>query len=254
MSRRRGLTRAEEKRMKKIQIEQAKLRLQNMKETKEQTEVQYDAYNKAKQMIDDYLRAKEHENYMLEYDYDQQVKDLQDTIDFEAGLLDSRLESWRDTNSLIVEDAENLIESLKAIMSDPELVEMMTGQGWNIQEMLETAQDAVKGKAVDKAANILGQFGGGKIGHPALDILDRMRGFQRGISYVHETGPAILHRGETVLASGQGGSGDIIIENLTISVKELAEIGSVEKLGALLSSAKNSQVLSKNGKSRYRLR
>lgn len=258
MSRRRGLTRSEEKMMKKLQIEQAKLRLQNMKDTKIESETDISLYEEKKRMIEDYIRDKEHETYMLKYDYDQQISDLQATIDSEKSILADRYASWLDYNRQIGESAENLSEQLKSIMTDPELVEALSLQGWDVKEMLAAVTPSTRTaeqQAIDSAIDLLSGFGGGKVRHPGLDILERMRGYQRGTEYVAETGLAMVHAGETIGAAGKHGSSDgMVIQNLTISVREIAEIGSVEKLGAMLSSARNSGIISKEGKTNFRLR
>jgi len=260
MMKRRGLSRQEERRMKQLQIAAAKLRLENMKNTKAETASEHIAYEQAKQMIEEHIAAKEHESYMLKYNYDQQVKDLQTTIDFEAGLLKDRETQWIETTNEIINASGHLVTSLKAILADPELKAQFEEFGFNITEMLETVQ------SIQSSA-------GGAVGTPIQDkitstiydmsptmgrIYESLRrnvmGYKRGTEYVHETGLAMLHRGETIGAAGKDVGGGVQIGSVTIQVKELADIGDVEKLAALLSVAKNSQVLTNSGKSRYRVR
>ena len=83
-------------------------------------------------------------------------------------------------------------------------------------------------------------------------------GFQRGTYYAPSTEPVMIHRGEQIIPAGDStkanGGGDTIIENVTINVKEIADLDDVDKLGALLASAQSSGTLNVRGRTRYRPR
>jgi TP901 family phage tail tape measure protein len=288
MIRRRGLTRSEQKRMKQLQIEQAKLRLKNMKETKEETAELHTEYYERKAMLDDYVRDLEEAQYQLEYTYDQQVQDLQDTIDYEKDILEDRRQQWTETSNEIKTLGEELMRELHAIIADPELLSAfdiididilelrdgvqglmqdlidLTSRTWNIKTNKETAtirpityEEAVTAGEATPADLPPADFDP----YQGYDFTSyNYKGgvytgqFARGIEYVPETGLALVHRGESISASGKQTTNDLTIEHLTIEVQQIADIGDVEKLAALLSSAKNSQLLDKNGKTRFRMR
>ena len=76
-------------------------------------------------------------------------------------------------------------------------------------------------------------------------------GFERGTEYIHETMPIMAHRGESIVPAGrQQGNGGVTIEHVTIQVKEIAEIGSAEKIASVLARA-NSARLTRNGKTTF---
>jgi hypothetical protein len=84
-----------------------------------------------------------------------------------------------------------------------------------------------------------------------------MRHYQHGTDYVPETGPAIVHKGETILpagASSRMSGGDTIIENVVINVQRLEDITSVEKFAAMMQASKASGTLNKRGKTKYNFR
>lgn len=284
MMRRRGLTRNEEKRMKALQIAQAKLRLKNIKETKNETTVQYTEYLDRKKILDDYVTNLENNTYQLKYTYDQQVTDLQTTINYEAGLLVDRKNQWQDITNDIAELGQDLNTRLATILSDENLVSAFD----NIDISITDIRDNVKGLLQDIDAltektypgttqdvwsapsgtgvtsmgdidnvikvfsNLSGTFGQTRL---VQDILGNLTSRARGTEYVHETGLALIHKGETIGAAGKGsGNGGIIIENVTIEVAQIADIGDAEKLSAVLSVAQNSRLLGRSGKTRFRVR
>jgi len=291
MMKRRGLSRNEQKRMKALQIEQAKLRLKNIKETKTETAIMYTDYLDRKKILDDYVTSLEDNTYQLKYSYDQQVIDLQITIDYEAGLLAKRKTQWEDVTNEIATLGEGLSARLKAILSDESLVAAFDNIDINILEIRDNMQDLLTDVSELTAETWPTETGGGGGGGTTIitsepdpatatergtafiqsiidsplaeategrtqitNFLKRITGLQRGSEYVHETGLRLIHQGETIGAAGKDhGDGGIIIENVTIEVAQIADIEDVEKVGAMLSMAANSNVLDKKGKTRYRL-
>jgi len=254
--RRRGLTRMEVKTLKKIQIEQLKLRIENMKNLKHETVEENAIYLEKKEMLEKYQRDASEVVYQMKYTYDQQLKDLKIHIDSEKEALGEREQWWKDTNEEIISLSEQLMLDLGTIMDDPELVAKFGNFGISIKELLEdvkAVQSETTGAvtpetepSVKAGAAFRKIFGG------AYDVLG-LPSLARGLQYVHETGPAMLHRGETIGPAGKDVGSGISIDHVTIEVKEIADIGSIEKLSALLSQAESSGLMRK-GKTNYKLR
>jgi len=259
MMRRRGLTRSEERRMKKLQIQAAKLRLENMKNQKAETASEYLAYERAKQMIDEHIAAKEHESYMLKYNYDQQITDLQTTIDYEQGLLKEREQQWEDTTKDIIGLSSSLVNELTKILGDKALAQAFKDFGFNIQEMLDSARTAyneAKKSSAPVQSSIVSRIAevNPRAAFTYEHLLKSIRGYRGGAEYVHETGMAFVHAGETIGAAGKGTANTISIGNVAIHVDTIAELDDIEKMAAVLSVAKNSEIISKKGDNKYRLR
>jgi len=262
MLRRRGLTRKEERMLKRIQIEQLKLRIEEMKTTQQETEADYSLYLEKKRLIDDYLRAKTEERYQLKYNYDQQLIDLQLLIDNEKLALEELEDGWKDTTDEIAILTQSLVDSLTEILGDPKLAAAFMNIGIDIQNLLNdvknlgettTTTTATGGKTITTTSTDEAKTFAKQLLPPMTQKLLGFVGFQRGIRYVPETQPAIVHRGETISPAGQEIGGGIYIESLTIEVKEIADIGSIEKLNALLSQAEGSGLM-KRGRTNYKLR
>lgn len=270
MMRRRGLTRTEQKQLKRIQIEQAKLRLENMKAAKEAETVDISTYNTKQEVIDNYLNQLKNENYQIQYSYDQQIRDLYKLVSSEEEALETRYQWWDTKNEEILTVSQELMDSLDEVMKDPLFVEMLKEYDLNVVQLekdIAKLRATAEGReapryAPQSSAAIATQKRNeamSKIESPFVrDLIARGRIplLHQGTPYVQETGLAMLQQGERVTSANQNvpeRGGDIIIENVTIDVKQIADIEDVEKLGALMSSAQSSRVLSR-GKTRYRPR
>lgn len=272
MLRRRGLTRMEEKQIKMIQIAQAKARLENMKGQKAALEADVSAYQNSKELIDAYLLKLQEEQYELKYTYDQQIMDLETTISQEGERLQTRYDWWETTNQKIIDNSQGLIDTLDKLMEEPVFLDMLDKYGIKVEELRKTIAGLIT-------------TAGGRVGtYPTaeplpspsptisplikplfapqtrfekllqnLDLPFPFPRFQRGIEYVPETMPAIVDRGEKIIPAGRELPNGIHIDNVTIEVREIAEIDDVEKLSALLSQAESSGLM-KRGKTNYRLR
>jgi len=272
MIRRRGLTRSEQKRMKALQIEQAKLRLKNIKETKEETKEIHTDYLEKKKILDDYVQDLEQNSYQLKYTYDQQITDLQETIDYEKEILRERATEWDKVVSKIISLETQLSKTLEEIMADPELVSAFDAIDIDITELRDNMQGLMGDIDELTQKTWPGKKGPTKMTVPTVAAMPEplretifaktglgrtiaSQFFQRGTEYVHETGFKMVHEGETIKAAGKEPErGGIFIENLTIRVDQIADIDDVEKMGAVLSSAKNAQILDRKGQTRFRLR
>lgn len=275
MMRRRGMTRSEEKRMKKLQIEQAKLRLENMKNTKQETVATYDAYNDKKAYIDQFLAKVSEESYQLKYNYDNQIADLELHISNEKARLDTRYEWWALTNQKIIESSKDLMKQLGAIMDNPELLATFKSFDIDIAGMMSSAvtrQETAKSNfTAPGLANISQQLSMleqmSAMGAPVPEgVIQNLRGMQgilakqqgipeykRGIERVPNTMAAIVHRGESIVPAGKNIEGGTVIQQVTIEVREIADIDSVEKMGAALGAVRQAGVSDRMGRTKYRL-
>lgn len=278
MMRRRGLTRSEQKRMKALQIEQAKIRLENLRETKEETAEMHVDYFDRKNILDDYVRDLEQNQYQLKYSYDQQIQDLQTTIDYESQLLKDRATQWDETIEKITTKEKELGTVLASILSDKDLTSAfdiigvdilalrnnVTGLMGDIQQLTAASWPGKDQTASPDPTVLLERLKqiNQLPGLPTdlswiINSLSNYQGsFYRGTEYVHETGMAMVHKGESIGAAGNstGTSGVVIQGDVIIDVSQIADIGDADKLAALLSVARNTRAISKTGKTKYRLR
>ena len=109
MLKRRGLSRTEQKQLKQIQIEQTKLRLENMKATKDETVLEYDNYEQKKQFIAEFLAGLEEESYQIKYMYTSQIADLDAQIKSEKELLEERYAEYKIVNQKIFDNCAQLV-------------------------------------------------------------------------------------------------------------------------------------------------
>ena len=265
MMRRRGLTRMEEKQIKKIQIAQAKARLEDMKGQKSMSEADVSTYQNSQQLIDDYLLKLQEEQYELKYTYGQQITDLETTISREGEKLQTRYDWWESTNQKIISNSKDLITTLDGIMEEPVFLDMLDKYGLKVENLKNSISElmAVAGGRVGTyvepsytpmtespiVRNVIEQLLSGlPPGAP------RPPGFVGGTYSVPETQLAMVHRGETIIPSGRDISGS---DTFQINIEVNAQISndySVEKLGATLGAAIQTKIADKSGKSKYRMR
>lgn len=274
MIRRRGLTRSEEKMLKKIQIEQAKLRLKNIKETKKEDKELHLSYDEKKKMLDDYVMSLENNTYQLKYSYEQQVADLDATIQYEAGILKDRAVQWDEITGEIRILEKNLTADLEKIIGnkdllsafdiiDIDIIELRD----NVQGLIGDIKELTATTWPDRTENVYSTTIKPMAELARTDPTEYIRATLRGITggriprlsggseYIHETGLKMVHQGETVEAAGKDSEDNrITVENLTISVKEIADIGDSAKLSALISVALNTKNINRSGKTVYRMR
>lgn len=250
MMRRRGLTRSEEKQLKKIQIEQARLRLENMKATKNETAEMYGDYEEKKQFIAEFLAKLEEESYQLKYTLDNEITELETFIDSERVALETRQEWWEITTDKIYATSLDLVNKIGNLPSPVKA--FMEEGGYDISGMEETAKSrAISSGHVSPIASL--------VLRKNPDAYIRMRemglpGFKRGIERVPETMAAIVHRNERIVPDGRDvGNSGTVIQQVTINVKEIADIDSVEKMGAALGATRQAGVTDRMGRSKYRM-
>ena len=76
-------------------------------------------------------------------------------------------------------------------------------------------------------------------------------GFSRGIDYMPRTQRVLVHEGESIVPAGKTTGDSIVIENVTIQVKQIADIGSVEKVGAIIGAVGQSGLIGRRGKVKF---
>ena len=304
MMRRRGLTRNEEKKMKALQIEQAKLRLENMKATKDETVIMHDNYELKKQFIKEFLATLGEESYQLKYKYDYDIIELNKFIDEEKIALETRKEWWELTNSDIFNTCAKLISDIDALSSPVKA--FMKESGTDVEEMLKSAIQRKEEIGEQRGTYIpikeetpisneepteprknipdnehivvpllnkivrVERDPDWRIGKPLLhkytsssgkSILDApgshwygdIVNFKRGIEHVPHDMPAIVHRGEQIIPAGKDVSGDNINVNISVTANVNTDYD-VERLAAKLGASMQTQLASKTGKSKYRMR
>ena len=255
MLRRRGLTRMEERQIKRIQIAQAKARIENMNSQKSVLESDVSTYQKSQALIDNYLLNVKEKQYELKYTYDQQIADLETTISREGEKLQTRYDWWESTNQKIITNSQGLIDTLNGIMEEPIFANMLDTYGLKVDDLKEKISDLMlvaEGKTgtyteppeITDLAPPMAQ-------KDAQAFLQRM--YERLPQPVQEI---VKDRGifsTLQSAEDREASRGTRIDSVTIEVKEIADIDSIEKLAALLSQAENSGLM-KRGKTNYGLR
>jgi TP901 family phage tail tape measure protein len=269
MMRRRGLTRSEEKKIKKLQIENMKERIAMTKlELSDSALAQQqfvsesgDAFNELKAIYDEYVARMGHSLWEMK---DTRASDIEDLIHW-IRQSETQIETysgWLDTE---VEDLGNVwetyIEVISALSESDELrwiYERLFGKEWleNAKNDMQNWQDSLgvtfpfiynttqETQGIHTPSTILSDFESGLA----------FRGRQRGSHYIADTGPYILHRGETVSPSGKAVSeGDVyinIVNNNNIT-SEFDMDTFASKQGAAIAQKLGNR---RTGKSNYRMR
>jgi len=271
MMRRRGLTRSEEKTMKKIQIEQAKLRLKNIKDTKQETVIMYDSYEEKKQFIKEFLAGVEEESYQLNYNYTKQLADLNALITREQNLLKTRKKEWEITNLNIATEGKDLYTKLLEIAADPTLKTAWESQfDISIEPIIEAALARIKAAMAGVGStkiskttpissivktpisNFISDISDIREGKNVSPRRSRLPQFSRGIEHVPQTMIATVHRGESIVPAGKDAGGD----NINVSISVTANVDTdydVERLAAKLGESIQTQLANRTGKSKYRM-
>jgi len=235
-----------------------------MKTQKAVLETDVATYQDKKQLIDDYLLKLQEEQYELKYTYDQQIVDLETMISREGEKLLTRYDWWETTNQKIIDSGQDLMITLEGLMEEDVFVDLLDEYDVKVKDLTESIAGLIAtaggrvgtyptiSPEVEPTMGVPEMTAG--IGIAALRFtLGQLPKYQGGIDYVPKTGLAMIHRGERITPAGRESPSGITIDNVTINVKEIAEIDDVEKLSALLSQAESSGLM-KRGKTNYRLR
>jgi TP901 family phage tail tape measure protein len=281
MMRRRGLTRNEEKRLKQIEIKRAQMRLENMKSEKEETEASVFNYQEKEKIIDNYLSKLQEEQYVVKYNYDQQLIDLENLIGNEAIKLQTRYNWWELTNLKIIDLSTDLINDLGVLFEHPKFLDFLDEYGIKIDEIIEktkqlgiqasidknkytpttsiTATDSynaatsyIEAKKATTTGNIIPLVS--RLSSIVPTIMKNMLpSRQRGTEYIGETAPYLVHKGESISPSGKETGGGItninIVNHNTIDNKVDAK-----EFAALQAEAIASKTSNRKGKTNFRMR
>lgn len=277
MMRRRGLTRQEERTIKQLNIEQMKLRLENMKETEQETVETYSLYQEKQKMVDEYVAKLQEENYQIRYTYDQEATDLRNHIEYQEAQLNEMAGYWDLTKVKIVDASSDMIDQLKDIFQDKEFTQILKSFGIDIEKTLKdlealriktvstpnptyvrTTGDVISTQARDVVTSLGGERSPLMQIEPIRQAINQVlgvRSFQRGEHSIPETGMYMLHRGETVSPAGtQNIGGDTYQIVINVNNPVIKDESDAQKVAKSLGAAFQRDLLDRqSGKSKYRL-
>ena len=288
MLRRRGLTRMEERQIKRIQIAQAKARIENMKGQTSVAAADVSAYQTSQALIDNYLLGIKEKQYELKYTYDQQIADLETTISREGEKLQTRYDWWETTNQKIIANSQGLITTLDEIMEEPVFLNMLDEYGLKVHDLKEKItelQATATGRAYTYTAptapatsyatipkregihRIVGispkteglyyvYSSSGK--HKTFSTLpdynlDDIVSWKRGMYNVPRDMIAKVHTNEKIIPAGRDVGGDVYQIEINVNAS-IASDYDVERLGAELGKTIETKIVDKRGRSKYRMR
>jgi hypothetical protein len=280
MMRRRGQTRQEQRTIKKLQIENMKERLKEKKaEHEAMKDVDKQAFDEATAQIKEYFDSQKFELFLMKDAREDELEHMVDTFKSKEELLAHYKEALTTQEGHLAKAHQIEIDLLTWIKDEyPTIAELYEEiYGVSIPDSIQKSIDAMdewlklqKGgqeeteggwmSMKDKlnmrlAASPEFQDMKGRM-HPGLrNVLHErgLPGFSRGIDYMPRTQPVLIHEGESVVPSGKSVGGNTIIKNVTIQVKEIADIGSVEKVAAIMGAVRQANLTDKQGRSRFRL-
>lgn len=250
MLRRRGLLRSEQKTIKKYQIA-------NKEITIEQLEMKLTEQDKAsiqsKEILESELYALREQLRQMKDTRYEDIENLKETIVTK----ESEITKW--TDALAAEQLKletmttthvDFITALYATMTDNILAEFEKLSGYDLTGLMKNTGSDASTNGTQSPSSL-----------PGMTLFEQLMAslglplpeFKRGIEYVPETQLAVIHRGEAISPAGRESPNGVSIGNVTIAVKEIADISDIEKLGALLSQAESSGLM-KRGKTNFRLR
>ena len=238
MKRRRGMTRSQQRAMKRLQISNLELRINTEENTAIRSEAEMEALDAARKYIDQTVLAKQEETYQLKYNYDQQILDLQDHIDDERKTLAKRETSWAESYDTLALIASTRLDFINDIASGGDIA------GFDAAAAILAAQAKIDEIAGLTMPTPRGAGGGNSnfyySGSP--EEWRKIRGnygftgeFQSGTYRVPSTGLAMVHEGESITPRGGksrsrgGGGGNIHVDPMHINVNVYDHTG-VEQL------------------------
>jgi len=280
MMRRRGQTREEEKMIKKLQISNMKERLKEKKaEHEAMSDVDKQAYEEANAQIKEYFDSQKLNLFLMKDAREDELEHMVDTFTQKEDLLahykdalttqegylqkahqiEIDLLTWIEdefpTISELYEEIygvsipDSIEKSIKAMEEWQSLQkggESETEGGWmSLKDKLNMKLSAnpqfqdMKSQMNPELRNVMHERG--------------LPGFSRGIDYMPKTQLALVHEGERISPSGKNTGGDTIIKSVTIQVQQIADIGSVEKVSAILGAVKQANMTDRMGRSKFRL-
>jgi len=265
MIRRRGNTRAEQRQMKQLEIENTKLRIEEMKRQYDAEVSNNDAvnsekeeaYNEAQFIYQRYVDSEQFAIWKLKESRDDDIADLVSHIAQEKEALATRTINLENEYTKLKTMQTLYGSSLIAVANDPSLASAY-------KQLLGTT-------AIEDARNSYAEYlnfiktnnvSGMDITSPTTttpspiskvkDFIRQIRGYADGTDYVPETGLYKLHQGEAVIPKGEnGGSAGVTININNPVVQNPADIS---KLANALENVVRANLVDKQtGKSKYRM-
>ena len=289
MMRRRGNTRAEQKIIKKLEMDNLKKRIEIMKSEYEaevdnmdkRLSTQEIAYEEAKKIVEAYTDAERFALWKLKDTRAEDIQDMRDNIAYQKGILDERNEMLA-TKYTELYDMQSLYQtSLMTLSQDPDLkhaFEEITGmdavglaiESWksfktfmegneipdNILEKVTSKrpEDIMKKIAIPSLTDILGSTYGGII-NPLISQLAAIPNIfkQSGSHNIPQTGMYMLHKGEQVIPSGNAAPSSNVI-NINIKVDKVSSEIDLQRFAAMAREAVEKGLMNANGVSKYKHR
>jgi len=252
MMRRRGMTRSEEKIVKKYQIDNTKIRIEQLGI---RIDAEDNAANDSKTILNKELEALEQQLVNMKDTRQQDINDLRTTIIEKETLLDNSyitLAEQQAEYERVTGLHTKFIAELYRAMSADVIKEFERMYGYKLAPPKTTPKTTglppeVSSKVLEKVPPII---------QDALrersPIFNRLfPAYEKGIDRVPETGLAMVHKGERITPAGEGGGDNITIYN-TIHATINNDMD-VEQLAAKLSQAESNNLMRK-GKTNYKLR
>lgn len=281
MLRRRGATRAEERAIKKLTIENMKERLKEKKvQVAAMNTVDKVAYEEAQDDIKKYFDSQKFYLFLMKDAREDELSHMVEAFGRKKATLKSYEEALQIQEGHLMKAHQIELDLLNWIQKEfPEISTLYEDvYGVSIPESIQKSIDAMnewnklqgeetedKKKTTGRTETFTKQLPITIARSGALlkrvyeragaDVPFGLRRFSRGIDYMPRTEPVIVHQGESIVPAGKNtGGGDTIIESVTIQVKEIADIGSAEKVGEALGVAKQTNITDAQGRSKYRMR
>jgi len=292
MMRRRGNTRAEQKMMKQIDIENLKLRIENMQKEvdaeeasgKEELSALELRYEKAEALLTEYLDTERHNLWLLKDIRDDEVRDMEEDLDYKRGLL-QKYTGWYNEELDSLKNAystyEELLQTFSVLfpehyakMFDTTAIEKMKAEYQEYLDLLEgkTTTTTTTPSTSPKLLNsITGMISSTEpTAQNVVDILRKssnyysrsygnqsflssIAGHATGIPFVPAEGLYHLHRGESVVPANQSG-GDSIQINVSVTGNTISDSNVNNIAQQIADQVQKSLVDKRTGKTKYRLR
>ncbi len=262
MIRRRGNTRTEIKMMKKLDIENLKLRIENMGKELEVEETTAEAklaitetaYDRAKEILDRYIDEEQHSLWVLKDIRDDDIRDLEELITYKEGMLTKYTEWHGDELGALNSEHGAYVDALKALADEmPDVY----------SKLFDTTYMDNYIKTFEEFKSLLGieeiQTTSTNDQNPAIHAGSGGRfplapKLHEGIDSVPQEGLYMLDKGERV-TSAKNNNGGSIINNIRINLNAtISNDYDVEKVAETMGEAMDKKLAGKTGKSKYRVR
>lgn len=279
MLRRRGATRSEERAIKKLKIANMKERLKEKRaQVAAMNTVDKVAYEAAQNDIKKYFASQKFHLFLMKDAREDELSHMKTAFGRKKDTLKNYEEALKIQEGHLLKAHQIELDLLNWIQTEfPEIGTAYEDvYGVSIPESIQKSIDAMnewnvlqgRETTTKKTTGVTGtkrqlprsiQQGGALLKRvferAGVDVPLGLRRFSRGIDYMPRTEPVIVHQGESIIPAGKNtGGGNTIIENVTIQVKEIADIGSVEKVGEALGATKQANITDAQGRSKYRMR